>query len=62
MSGKIKYIIDTLVTPRAKENSLLAAIIKAKLMLKGIDPIKFTAQSPDDPAVIAKLEALLKEI
>jgi hypothetical protein len=31
-------------------------------MLKGIDPVRFTAQSPDDPVVIAKLEALLKEI
>jgi hypothetical protein len=31
-------------------------------MLKGIDPSKFTAQSPDDPALISKLEALIKEL
>jgi hypothetical protein len=41
---------------------MLAGIIKTKLMLKGIDPNKFTAQSADDPAIIGKLEALLKEI
>jgi hypothetical protein len=40
---------------------MLTRIIKTKLMLKGIDPNKFTVQSPDDPAVIGKLEALLKE-
>jgi hypothetical protein len=31
-------------------------------MLKGIDPSKFTPQSPDDPAVIGKLEILMKEL
>jgi hypothetical protein len=31
-------------------------------MLKGIDPSKFSAQSSDDPAVISKLEVLLKEL
>jgi hypothetical protein len=31
-------------------------------MLKGIDPGKFTATSDDDPAIIAKLEAVMKEL
>ena len=62
MAGKIKQMIDTLITQRAKDNSILAGIIRTKLMRKGIDPIKFTDQSPDDPAVIAKLEAHLKEL
>ncbi|HTP63787.1 MAG TPA: hypothetical protein VMJ66_00235 [Geobacteraceae bacterium] len=62
MAGKIKQMIDTIITQRAKDNAMLAGIIKTKLMLKGIDPGKFTAQSPDDPAVIGKLEALIKEL
>lgn len=62
MAGKIKLMIDTLITQRAKDNAMLAGIIKTKLVLKGIDPNRFSAQSPDDPAVIAKLEALLKEL
>jgi hypothetical protein len=62
MAGKIRQMVDTLLTSRAKDNEMLAGIIKTKLMLKGIDPNRFTEQSSDDPAVIAKLEALLKEI
>lgn len=62
MAGKIKHMIDTLITLRAKDNVMLAGIIKTKLILKGIDPNRFTAQSPDDPAVISKLEALLKDL
>jgi len=31
-------------------------------MLKGIDPGKFTASSDDDPAIIAKLEAVMKDL
>ena len=62
MAGKIKQMIDTLVALRAKDNVMLAGIIKTKLILKGIDPNRFTSQSPDDPAVISKLEALLKQL
>jgi hypothetical protein len=62
MAGKIKQMIDSIISQRAKQNPMLAGVIKTKLMLKGIDPSKFTAQSDDDPAIIAKLEAVVKEI
>jgi hypothetical protein len=62
MAGKIKQMIDTLITLRAKDNAMLVGIIKTKLMLKGIDSNKFTAQSADNPVLIGKLEALLKEL
>jgi hypothetical protein len=62
MAGKIKQMIDTIISQRAKDNTMLAGVIKTKLMLKGIDPSKFTSQSPDDPAIISKLEALMKEL
>jgi hypothetical protein len=62
MAGKIKQMIDTIINQRAKDNAMLAGVIKTKLMLKGIDPNKFNAQSPDDPAVISKLETLMKEL
>jgi len=55
-------MIDSIISQRAKQNPMLAGVIKTKLMLKGIDPSKFTAQSDDDPAIIAKLEAVVKEI
>ena len=62
MAGKIKQMIDSIISQRAKDNAMLAGVIKTKLMLKGIDPSKFTPQSPDDPAIISKLEALIKEL
>jgi hypothetical protein len=62
MAGKIKQMIDAIITQRAKDNSMLVGVIKTKLMLKGIDPNKFTAQSADDPAIIAKLEAIIKDL
>ncbi|MDU0460379.1 MAG: hypothetical protein RW306_16750 [Geobacteraceae bacterium] len=62
MAGKIKQMIDTIITQRSKGNTMLIGVVKTKLMLKGIDPSKFTAQSPDDSAIIAKLEAISKEL
>jgi hypothetical protein len=62
MAGKIKQMIDTIISQRTKDNPMLAGVIKTKLMLKGVDPNKFTAQSDDDPAIIAKLEAVIKEL
>lgn len=62
MAGKIKQMIDTVINQRAKDNAMLVGVIKTKLLLKGIDPAKFTAQSEDDPAIIAKLETLIKEL
>ena len=61
MAGKIKSMIDSIIDQRAKNNTMLQGVIKTKLMLKGIDPKKFTAQSDDDPAIISKLEALVKD-
>jgi len=62
MAGKIKQMIDTIISQRSKDNPMLAGVIKTKLMLKGIDPAKYTAQSDDDPTIIAKLEAVVKEL
>jgi hypothetical protein len=62
MAGKIKQMIDSIINQRAKDNPMLVGVIKSKLMLKGIDPNKFTSASVDDPAIIAKLETVMKEM
>ncbi len=62
MAGKIKKMIDTIIEQRTKDNPMMAGVIKTKLALKGIDPSKYSAQSEDDPVIIGKLEAFLKEI
>ena len=61
MAGKIKEMIDTLVAQRAQGNSVLEGVVKIKLILKGIDPKNYFSDSPDDPAIIAKLEELMRE-
>jgi hypothetical protein len=62
MAGKIKIMIDSVIEQRAKGNTMLEGVIRTKLMLKGIDPKKYTLQSDDDPAVISKLEALVRDL
>jgi hypothetical protein len=61
MAGKIKEMIDAFVNQRAQGNSVLEGVVKIKLILKGIDPKMYTTDSPDDPAMIAKLEELIRE-
>ena len=58
MAGKIRQMIDSIIIQRAKDNPMLERVIKTKLILKGINPAKFNAQSDDDPVVIGKLEKI----
>ena len=62
MSLRIKNMIDTLISNKAGNNPALANIIKAKLILNGIDPKRLTDETIDDPLIIAKLERLAKEL
>jgi hypothetical protein len=61
MAGRIREMIDTIIGHRAKDNPMLAGVIKTKLVLKGIDPNRFNRHSDDDPVIIAKLEALIND-
>lgn len=62
MAGKIKQMIDSIINQRAKDNPMLERVIKTKLILKGINPNKYTLQSEDDPVVLAKLEKMILEL
>ena len=62
MAGKIKQMIDTIIAQRAKGNPTLVSVTVTKLVLKGIDPERYNAQSPDDPVMIDKLSALAKDL
>jgi hypothetical protein len=62
MAGKIRQMIDSIINQRAKDNPMLERVIKTKLILKGINPAKFTLQSDDDPVVIGKLEKMIREL
>ncbi len=62
MAGKIRQMIDSIITQRAKDNPMLERVIKTKLILKGINPNKYTLQSEDDPVVIGKLEKMIADL
>lgn len=62
MAGKIKQMIDVIVSQRSKGNPSVAKAVKAKFVLKGINPDSYTASSADDLAVMKKLEALAKDL
>lgn len=62
MAGKIRQMIDSIITQRAKDNPMLERVIKTKLILKGINPNKYSLQSEDDPVVIGKLEKMIAEL
>jgi hypothetical protein len=56
MAGKIKRKIDEIIVAVAKDNQTLKNITKTKLVLKGLNPDRFDAQSPDDPVILEKLK------
>lgn len=62
MSGKIKKMIDTIIEQRSKGSPIIAGTVKIKLILKGINPDKFTIYSDDDPVIIKKLEQIAVDL
>ncbi|WP_378953365.1 hypothetical protein [Pelosinus sp. sgz500959] len=62
MAGKIKVMCDKIIAQRANGNPVVEKLTKTKLVLKGINPEQFTASSPDDPLIIAKLVQIGKDL
>ncbi len=62
MPGQIKHMISSIISQRSKGNSTVAMTTKTKLILKGINPDKFTDASEDDAAVIQKLKVVATEL
>ena len=62
LAGKIKQMIDKIVAERSNGEPLLAAVTETKLVLKGVDPKKYTAISEDDREIIGKLREIAKDL
>ncbi len=60
MAGRIRQLIDEIIRERAGTNEVITKITKTRLLLKGIDSDIFTAESDDDPVIIARLEEYAK--
>ncbi|MGI1657575.1 MAG: sensor domain-containing diguanylate cyclase [Desulfitobacterium sp.] len=55
MLGKIGELIDKIIEDRAKGNSAIAEMTKAKLILKGIYSDKYDNDCSDEPEILEKL-------
>lgn len=55
-------MIDTIITKRSNGSPTIASTTKTKIMLKGINPDRYTFASPDDEAVIARLRSIASEM
>jgi len=55
-------LIDTLIEERSKGSASIASTTRTKLLLKGIDLKKYTAQSDDDPGVIKSIKQIADEM
>ncbi len=62
MPGQIKTMLDSIMQQRSKGNATLLLTTKTKLILKGFDPDRFSANSPDDPVVMAQVRAVATEL
>jgi len=62
MAGLTKKMLDRIVAERGKGDEVLAMITKAKLILKGFDPDRFTVTTPDDPITLARVRQIAYEL
>ncbi len=62
MAGQIKRMLDSIINQRAKGNPTVALTTKTKLILKGVNPDRFSSASDDDPAFIAKVQVIAAEL
>jgi hypothetical protein len=62
MAGQIRTMLDRIVVERGKGDNVLAMLTKAKLILKGFDPDRFGAATPDDPVTIARIKQIAREL
>lgn len=62
MAGEIAKYIQLIIDRRSKGDSLVAQTTKTKLILKGFDPNRFGASTPDDPGLIAKIKQVAGEM
>jgi hypothetical protein len=62
MAGRIRKLADKIIEGRANGNQFIRETTKVKLILKGINPDKYDANSADDTVILDKLTKLAGEL
>jgi hypothetical protein len=55
-------MLDNIIQQRAKGNTAIALTTKTKLILKGVNPDRFSSTSEDDPQILAKVRVIAAEL
>lgn len=61
MKGEAKKLIELIVEKRAKGDPVLSSMTRTKLILKGVNPKRYTEDTEDDWAIISKLKDIARE-
>jgi hypothetical protein len=62
MAGQVRKMLDRIVAERSKGDNVLGMLTRAKLILKGFDPDRFTAATQDDAGAIARVKQIAREL
>jgi len=62
MTGEIKRMIDLIIEKRLNGYEVLKNTTRTKLIIKGFNPDRWTSQSEDDPAKIAELKQIARDM
>jgi hypothetical protein len=62
MAGQIKRMLERIVDERGKGDDVLRMLTRAKLILKGFDPARYTLTSPEDAATVARVKQVAREL
>jgi len=62
MIGRTKKLLDAIIKTRAQGNPTIAAATKTKLILKGLNPDRYASDTPDDLAVLQRVEKLARYV
>jgi hypothetical protein len=61
VAGTVKRVLDAIIAARGRSNPTFIEATRAKLILKGMNPAKFTETTPDDPAAVARARQVAAE-
>lgn len=60
-TGTVKRVLDAVIAARGKNNPTFIEATRAKLILKGLNPARFTESTPDDPAAVTRAKQIAAE-
>jgi hypothetical protein len=60
MQGQTKRLLDAIIAQRSQGNETIALAMKTKLILKGLNPDRFSPTTEDDPVVLMKVRDIAR--